>query len=139
MRREGIKTAPIKRAIEKTLAGEKRADAEVSVFLVGDSRIRTLNRQYRSVDSPTDVLAFAMGEGEFAGLHPHILGDVVISVDTASRQAKKAGHRLQEELRLLGVHGTLHLLGYEDDTPSGSAGMLRRGRKYLKEAHNPGG
>jgi probable rRNA maturation factor len=109
------------------------------VFLVGDSRIRTLNRQYRGVDSPTDVLAFAMGEGEFAGLHPHILGDVVISVDTASKQAKKAGHSLQEELRLLGVHGTLHLLGYDDETSSGSARMRRRERKYLQEAQDPGG
>lgn len=139
MRRAGVEIAPIKRAIEKTLAGEKKADAEVSVFLVGDSRIRTLNRQYRGIDSPTDVLAFAMGEGEFAHLHPHVLGDVVISVDTAHRQAKRAGHSLRAELKLLGVHGTLHLLGYEDETASSSARMRKRERKYLKEAQNPGG
>jgi probable rRNA maturation factor len=139
VRRAGIKIAPIKRAIEKTLTGEKKADAEVSVFLVGDSRIRTLNRQYRSIDAPTDVLAFAMGEGEFAHLHPHVLGDIVISVDTANRQAKKAGNSLQEELQLLGVHGTLHLLGYEDETPSGGARMRRRAHKYLREAQKPGG
>jgi len=101
--------------------------------------MRKLNRQYRNIDSPTDVLAFAMGEGEFSGLHPHLLGDVVVSVDTAERQAKKAGHSLQEELRMLAVHGTLHLLGYEDETPSGSARMLKRGRRYLQGAQNPGG
>jgi probable rRNA maturation factor len=80
-----------------------------------------------------------MGEGEFAHIHPHVLGDIVISADTAGRQAKKAGHSLQEELLLLGVHGALHLLGYEDETPSGIARMRRRERKYLKEAHKPGG
>lgn len=107
--------------------------------MVNDARIRELNRQYRNIDSPTDVLAFAMGEGEFADLHPQILGDVVISMDKAGEQAERAGHGLPEELRLLAVHGTLHLLGYEDETPSGRARMRRRERKYLKAAHNSGG
>lgn len=139
MRRSGIKTAPIRRAIETTLAGEKRADAEVSVLIAGDARIRKLNRQYRGIDSPTDVLAFAMGDGEFADLHPQLLGDVVISADTAGRQAEKAGRGLTEELRLLAVHGTLHLLGYDDETPAERARMRRRERRYLKTAPDSGG
>ncbi len=132
MRRPGVRTAPLRKAIEKTLLGEKRDDAEVSVLLAGDARIRKLNREYRGIDSPTDVLAFAMGDGEFADLHPQLLGDVIISVDTAGKQAEKAGRGLLEELRLLAVHGTLHLLGYEDETPTGRALMRRRERKYLK-------
>jgi probable rRNA maturation factor len=132
VRKAGIKVAPIRQAIRKTLEGESRADAEVSVLLVDNSRIRELNRLYRGVDSATDVLAFAMGEGEFADLHPEIIGDVVISVEKAEEQAQQAGHGLIDELRLLAVHGTLHLLGHEDESVSGRSRMRRRERKYLK-------
>ena len=132
MRRPGIRTAPVRKAIEKTLIGEKRDDAEVSVLLAGDARIRKLNREYRGIDSATDVLAFAMGDGEFADLHPQLLGDVIISVDTAEKQAEKAGRGLLEELKLLAIHGTLHLLGYDDETSADRALMRRRERKYLK-------
>ena len=134
MRRPGIKVAPIREVIEKTLEGEKKLDSEVSVLIVSDARIRELNRLYRGVDAPTDVLAFAMGEGMFADLHPELLGDVVLSAERAEAQAVEAGHSLMEELRLLTIHGTLHLLGYEDETASGRARMRRRERKYLKDA-----
>ena len=139
VRRPGIRIAPIREVIERALDGEKRTDAEVSVLIVGDSRIQKLNRTYREIDSPTDVLAFPMGEGEFGDFHPHILGDVVISADRAQKQADRAGHSLTDELRLLAVHGTLHLLGYEDETARGRARMRRRGRKYLKDHRRPGG
>jgi probable rRNA maturation factor len=125
--------------IEETLASEEKVEAEVSVLIVNDSRIRELNRQYRGIDSPTDVLAFAMGEGDFVDLHPQLLGDVVISADTARRQAEKAGHSLAEELGLLAVHGTLHLLGYEDETPSGRARMRRLADKHLMATQSSGG
>jgi len=92
--------------------------------------MRNLNRSYRGIDAPTDVLAFPMGEGEFASMNPQILGDVVISIDRAQAQADRAGHALMAELRLLAVHGTLHLLGYEDETSSGRARMRRLARKY---------
>ena len=139
MRRPEIKTAPIRKAIEEALASEERGEAEVSVLIVNDSRIRELNRQYRSLDSPTDVLSFAMGEGDFADLNPQLLGDVVISADAALRQAEKAGHSLAEELGLLAIHGTLHLLGYEDETSSGRARMRRLAQKYLTATRNSGG
>ncbi len=140
VRRPGIKSAPIREAITETLKGEKRpAGTEVSVLIVNDGRIRELNRAYRGVDSPTDVLAFAMNEGRFADLHPELLGDVVISVCRAEAQAAEAGHDLMEELRLLAVHGTLHLLGHEDETSSGRARMRRRERKYLRSAQKHGG
>ena len=133
MRKPGIRVAPIRQAINKTLEGENRPGAEVSVLLVNDVRIRELNRRYRGVDSPTDVLAFAMGEGEFAELHPEILGDVIISVETAEKQAECGGHSLIDELCLLAVHGTLHLLGFDDNTASGRTRMRRRERKYLND------
>lgn len=139
MRRPEIKLASIRAAIKRTLEGEKRTNAEVSVLLVNDSRMRDLNRLYRGIDSSTDVLAFAMGEGEFSDLHPDLLGDVAICVDAADKQKDRAGHSLIEEIRFLAIHGTLHLLGYEDETAAGRARMRRRGRKYLKDSRKSGG
>jgi probable rRNA maturation factor len=93
--------------------------------------MRELNRAYRGIDSSTDVLAFSMREGEFASINPQLMGDVVISAERAQSQAERAGHELMDELLLLAVHGTLHLLGYEDETTSGRARMRRLARKYV--------
>lgn len=103
----------------------------MSVLIVRDARMRELNRAYRGVDSSTDVLAFSMREGEFSSISPHVLGDVVISAERAQAQAERAGHDLMDELRLLAVHGTLHLLGYEDETGGGRARMRRLARRYV--------
>ena len=88
---------------------------ELSVALVDDATIRRLNRDYRRVDKSTDVLAFAMREGEalVQANGPEILGDVVISVPTARRQAKKHRRSLGDEITMLLAHGLLHLLGYD--------------------------
>lgn len=86
---------------------------EVSITLVTDKTIRELNQQYRGIDSATDVLAFAMQEGEFKEITPDLLGDVIISAETAQRQAEEAGHSLQQELGILLIHGLLHLAGYD--------------------------
>jgi probable rRNA maturation factor len=131
-RKPEINIAPVREAIEKALQGEKRTDAEVSVLIVNDARMRRLNKTYRKIDSSTDVLAFPMNEGSFASLNPHLLGDVVVSADRAQAQAAQAGHDLEHELRLLAVHGTLHLLGYEDETRSGRARMRRLAGKYIQ-------
>jgi len=131
MRKPQINIAPLREAIEQTLRGENREDAEVSVLLVNDERMRDLNRTYRGVDSTTDVLAFPMGEGEFPELNPQMLGDIVVSVERALLQAKQAGHDLVDEVRLLAVHGTLHLLGYEDETSAGRTRMRRLAKKYI--------
>ncbi len=87
-------------------------DRELSVLLCGDDAIRVLNRDYREVDRPTDVLAFPQAEGE-GGAAPAILGDVVISLPTARRQAQKAGRAIVAEVTMLLAHGLLHLLGYD--------------------------
>lgn len=88
-----------------------------------------LNRTYRGVARPTDVLAFPMTEGRFGGLTAELLGDVVISVETAARQAGPAG--LRGELSLLLTHGVLHLLGYDHGTPAERRVMWRKQGEVL--------
>jgi len=90
-------------------------DAEVSLLLVNDAQIQALNRRYLRLDKPTNVLAFSMREGEFSTLHPHLLGDLVISVETARRQMKRFGLDEMKMVILLMVHGILHLVGYEHE------------------------
>jgi len=99
--------------------------AECGVLLVGDRTMSRLNKRYRGVDGSTDVLSFPMREGPFTSLSPDLLGDVVISAETAYRQAREAGRSLREELAALLVHGILHLLGYDHQTPSGARTMKR--------------
>ena len=87
------------------------AAAELSVLLCDDGFIQPLNKDYRGRDQPTDVLSFAMREGELADPEDPLLGDVVISVQTARRQAALQGHSAAREVQILLVHGLLHLLG----------------------------
>jgi len=89
------------------------------VAIVGDARVRTLNRRYRRKNQPTDVLSFQSDED-------HHLGDVVIAAGVARRQAKDAGHSLQTELRILALHGLLHLLGYDHETDAGRMSRVER-------------
>jgi len=88
-------------------------EAELSIVFVDDSRIRELNRRYLRRDKSTNVLAFSMTEGEFPMLRPHLLGDLVISVETAERQSHRFGLRAGEMVILLMIHGILHLLGFD--------------------------
>jgi len=100
---------------------EQLEDAPRSFFLsvlwTGDAEIHELNRDYRSKDQPTDVLSFPFWEGEtlFEGA-PIPLGDLVLSLETAARQASELHHSLEREIAFLAVHGTLHLLGFDHDT-----------------------
>ncbi len=91
----------------------RRGKAELSILLCDDETIHRLNREFRKKDQPTDVLAFAMSEGEGGALHPELLGDVVISIDTARRQASDANRTIAYEVTFLLAHGLLHLLGYD--------------------------
>ncbi len=107
-------------------------DWEVSIVLTDDEQIQQLNKQYRHVDSPTDVLAFAMREGIDADLNPHLLGDIVISVQTAHQQALDVGHSLDIELALLAVHGMLHLLGYDHEISDEATVMREKEETILR-------
>ena len=84
-------------------------------MLVDDEEIHRLNRDWLGHDSPTNVISFAMQEGEGSGIAPVLLGDVVISVETAARDAHEAGTSLESELCFLLLHGVLHLLGYDHE------------------------
>ncbi len=96
---------------------DNAVETELSIVLCDDAFIHELNRTWRGVDAPTDVLSFPMGEGEDAGIHAEVLGDVVISMETASAQAAEHGHSSDTEVRVLLVHGFLHLLGYDHIDP----------------------
>ncbi len=97
----------------------------MTVVLAGDGTLRRLNREFRGKDGTTDVLSFPAGEGRLPdGSHP--LGEVVISVPQAARQAKAAGHALTREIRLLLIHGYLHLLGYDHEVDDGTMMRLQR-------------
>ena len=91
---------------------------EVDITIVDDEEIHQLNRDYRGVDRPTDVLSFALDEDdedepELLEGQLHLLGDIIISAETATRQAEEFGHGLEREIVYLAVHGLLHLLGYD--------------------------
>lgn len=96
-----------------------RARGVVTIAVVPDARVRTLNRRFRGKDRVTDVLSFPAGE-------PDTLGDVVIAAGVAARQATRAGHPLQAEVRVLALHGLLHLLGYDHEHDDGRMARLER-------------
>jgi probable rRNA maturation factor len=117
-----------------------RARGSVTIAVVTDARVRALNREYRNKDTKTDVLSFpAEGLVRGTGLvrpararltslapHDNLLGDVVIAAGVARRQASEAGHSLQTELRILALHGVLHLLGYDHEHDDGRMARLER-------------
>ena len=91
-------------------------DAELSILMVDDLQIEELNRTYLHREGPTNVIAFPMCEGAFGDINPHLLGDVVISTDTAATEAGEAGISVETRIHELLVHGILHLLGYDHET-----------------------
>jgi probable rRNA maturation factor len=108
-------------------------NAELSLLLVNDVQIQALNRRYLRLDKPTNILAFPMREGEFSLLHPHILGDLVISVETARRQMKQFGLDEMKMVTLLMIHGILHLLGYEHEgTKKGAREMAVKQKELFQ-------
>ena len=114
-------------------------DAEVSLTLVDDATIQEYNRNYRGIDAPTDVLAFALEETvpeEPAYVDPSgnkLLGDILVSVATAKRQAGLYGRSLERELAFLSVHGFLHLLGYDHSSAEEAARMEERQEAILSQ------
>jgi len=118
-------SATIDRAAASVLAAEAvPSGVEVSVALVDAGRIRELNRLYRGVDAPTDVLSFPMDDPH-SGEPETVLGDVVIALPVAVRQAGEYGHTLAREVAYLTVHGVLHLLGFDHEEPEDRETMRR--------------
>ena len=103
-------------------------DAELSVVLCDNAYIHELNKTYRNIDRPTDVLSFALNEGEeegYDGPDTKLLGDIVISLDKTQEQAEEYGHSFERELAYLTVHGMLHILGYDHMTDEETAEMRK--------------
>ncbi|MGA2468341.1 MAG: rRNA maturation RNase YbeY [Thermodesulfobacteriota bacterium] len=114
-------------------------NAELSLLLVNDVQIQALNRRYLRLDKPTNVLAFPMREGEFSVLHPNLLGDLVISVETVRRQMKQFGLDEMKMVTLLMIHGILHLLGYEHEgTKKGAREMAIKQKELFQKCRNIG-
>lgn len=125
--------------LRKAMAALGRPRAELSVSLVDDAEIRQLNREFRGVDAVTDVLSFAMEEGEqMPGMPVELLGDIVVSLDTAARQAaalaseqQRSDYGLRHEVWFLATHGLLHLLGHDHHEPAQAEAMEALERQLM--------
>lgn len=128
-----VETELIRDVVSKALQLQGyKAPSDVSVALVDDAYIQVLNREYRGVDSPTDVLAFPLEPDEHGSRDGEpALGDIVISVERARDQARQFKQPLRREVALLAVHGLLHLLGYEDETEAGASAMWSKQKELL--------
>ena len=118
----GISTGSLRHWVKRMLAEVAPEVDSVAVRLTDDEEVRELNREYRKKDAATDVLSFP-GEVTLEGSH---LGDIIISIPTASRQAEALGYSLQREVRTLCLHGVLHCLGYDHEADDGEMGRIER-------------
>ncbi len=131
VRGSGINARRLKSVAQKLLQEVREPDSAISISLVGDAEIRTLNRKHRGKDKPTDVLSFPLYEPGERGPHDgeRLLGDIVISLDTARRQAADYDAPLQNELYRLLIHGVLHVLGHDHEQTAERAAMESEERR----------
>jgi len=130
----GVSAARVRNDARCLLAALREVDAELTVTLCNDAEIHRLNRDYRGKDRPTDVLAFAMREGPRIPGDEAVLGDVVISLETAARQARDHRVSAAEEVRMLLIHGVLHLLGYDHERSPADARRMKAQERMLLQA-----
>ena len=124
----GLDRARLARLLVSTLDAERAPAGDLALSLVSDRTMRRLNRDYLGIDSPTDVLSFSYVDEPHAG---GVLGEVFVSPAVANRQAREAGCAVAEEVARLSVHGTLHVLGYDHETPATRRRMLSRQERYV--------
>jgi probable rRNA maturation factor len=132
-----LSSRTVRALADAMLASLGLEDAELSVLLTDDRRIQELNREHRGKDKPTDVLSFPLDEDEVDTGSPRLLGDVVISLDTAERQARGRGRSLVEEVRFLLAHGILHLIGHDHAEPEEKRIMVAATRRLVRAAPIP--
>jgi len=126
-RRHAVDADRLRAAARRVLESEGITSGTLSIAVVSDKVIRPLNRRYLQHDYATDVLSFLLDTG------PKTLeGEVIVSADTAAAQASEYGSSVANELLLYVIHGTLHLIGYDDTTPAARKRMLARQRRYLR-------
>ncbi len=120
--------------IERVLTQEKATDSVFSIIFVDNEKIHELNKQFRGVDRPTDVISFALEDAEEEFLSTiRVLGDIYISIPKMQEQAKEYGHSEKRELAFLVVHGLLHLLGYDHQTEEEEKVMFQIQEEMLNE------
>ncbi|MEZ4333485.1 MAG: rRNA maturation RNase YbeY [Myxococcota bacterium] len=124
-----VDVARLRRRATGILRATRQAGAELSIALVDDASIRDLNARYRGKPRPTDVLSFSLVEGEHAERRGGLLGDVVISVETAARQARARRRSLDDTVAKLLVHGVLHLLGHDHEADDEARRMQAEERR----------
>lgn len=130
----GVPRAEVRRRAVAMMTLLQLKKEELSITLTDDDEIHILNRDYRGKDRPTDVLAFALREGEMASFAGDMLGDVIVSIDTARRQAREAGRPVLEEVTMLLAHGLLHLLGWDHDTKAKDRAMRAETERLCEAA-----
>jgi len=108
-----------------------RPDGELSILLLDDPQIAVLNKDYLQREGPTNVIAFPMQEGAFAEINPDLLGDVVISLETAAKEGLEAGVSMEDRLEELMIHGILHLFGYDHEISEKEAGRMEAKSREL--------
>jgi len=114
-KRQKIEKLLLRKVARKILSVSGCPEAQLSILIVDDAAIQVINRDYLGKDRPTNVISFAMQEGEGEGVQPDLLGDVVISAETAAKDAAEAQVSFESELYFLLLHGVLHLLGYDHE------------------------
>lgn len=114
-----LELRPIRQTVQKLLRLVDCREKELSLLIVDDAAIQEINARYLNRNYPTNVISFAFAEGEFSGINPQILGDIVISAETALRDADSGNLPLADEMDFLIIHGLLHLLGYNHETDNG--------------------
>lgn len=114
-------------------------DAQLSILIVDDDQIAELNMTYLNHAGPTNVISFPMQEGQFSDITPELLGDVVISADTADREAQDAGMEMAERFDQLLVHGILHLVGYDHVNSEAEAKVMeQKSDELMKQIRKEG-
>ncbi len=106
-------------------------DSEISLTLVDDAGITDINRRYLGRNRPTNVIAFSMNEGDFGDINPTLLGDIIISSETALRDAQAGDLSFEDELDYLIIHGVLHLLGYDHELPAEAEEMAGKEKEVF--------
>jgi probable rRNA maturation factor len=128
-----ISLEKIEQSVRVILGALDCPDGEISILIVDDPQMEKLNWKYLNRNGPTNVIAFPMREGEFSHLSPQLLGDVVISTETAAKEAQNSDMSVEQRLKELLVHGILHLLGYDHETSGQDARKMEgRSQKLLE-------
>ena len=129
--RHRLSKQKIQTTVRRILNALGYPDAQLSILIVNDDRIAEFNKSYLNHEGPTNVISFPMLEGPFSDITPQLLGDVVISVDTAYREAEEAGMEMTERFNQLLIHGILHLTGYDHIHSEAEAELMEQKSEEL--------